>query len=106
MNKNNIKAAGILWCDYNHNRNYSIKFGGLIYHVYFGIGNEELEVDIGKILTEIMYCNVNEIEEIQGGNIELEEDFNPHEVIEYYEMDAVYLRQQEMSNCVCYIYEC
>lgn len=103
--QNNLKAQGILWVDDKNRRNYSMIFQGIVYHLFFNVFSE-MDIDLGDVLTQIMYCDINENEEYKKGNVCLIEEFNPREVIEDYEFDSLYLRSLELSECVCKIYEC
>lgn len=102
---NNLKAQGILWVDDKDQRHYSLKFQGIVYHLFYNVISE-MDIDLGEVLTQIMYCDINENEEYEKGNVCLIEEFQPKEVIEEYEFKALYLRRSQISESVCGISKC
>lgn len=99
-----MKVKLIKWADWNHNTNISLEFSGMIYHLLYEVHPEyDLDnIDIPMTLSNILYFDVNEDEEIEKEACVLLEDFNPHEVIFEDEQDAYYHRREEMSD---YLYK-
>lgn len=103
--KNNLKVTNLVWQDFYHRTNFSIIFGGVVYHILYNTDTEEFDVDVGRILTEIVYNIINENLWLTEGRAELKKNFNPHDIIEEQEINAMFAYQQKISNKLKLIYE-